>query len=61
MGKALRLPGAAVLAGIVGLLVRWAYLQYGFEVGTNLPLSGAPTMWLMLLVAVAVVVVLALL
>lgn len=61
MGKALRLPGAAVLAGIVGLLVRWAYLQYGFEVGTDLPLSGAPTMWLMLLVTLAAAAVLALL
>lgn len=61
MRKSLLLPGVAVAAGIVGLLVRWAYLNHGFEVGTNLPIAGAPTMWAMILVAVATAVVLAIL
>lgn len=61
MRKTLLLPAAAVVAGVVGLLVRWLYLKNGFEMDTGLPVSGAPTMWVMLLVSVAVVVVLALL
>lgn len=61
MRKSLLLPAAAVVAGVVGLLVRLLYLKNGFEVDTGLPVSGAPTMWVMLLVSVAVVVVLALL
>lgn len=61
MRKTLLLPAAAVAAGAVGLLVRWLYLKNGFEVDTGLPVSGAPTMWAMLLVSVAAVVVLALL
>lgn len=61
MRKSLLLPAAAVVAGVVGLLVRLLYLKNGFEMDTGLPVSGAPTMWVMLLVSVAVVVVLALL
>lgn len=61
MRKTLLLPAAAIVAGVVGLLVRWLYLKNGFEMDTGLPVSGAPTMWVMLLVSVAVVVVLALL
>ena len=61
MRKTLLLTAAAVVAGVVGLLVRWLYLKNGFEMDTGLPVSGAPTMWVMLLVSVAVVVVLALL
>ena len=61
MRKTLLLPAAAVVAGVVGLLVRWLYLKNGFEMDTGLLVSGAPTMWVMLLVSVAVVVVLALL
>ncbi len=61
MRKTLLLPAAAAVAGVVGLLVRWLYLKNGFEMDTGLPVSGAPTMWVMLLVSVAVVVVLALL
>ncbi len=61
MRKSLLLPGVAAAAGIVGLLVRGAYLNHGFEVGTHLPIAGAPTMWAMILVTVATVVVLAVL
>ena len=61
MRKSVLLPALAVAGGIVGLLVRRVYLANGFEVGTGLPIAGAPSLWAMALVAVAVVVVLAVL
>ena len=61
MRKSVLLPALAVVGGIVGLLVRRVYLANGFEVGTGLPIAGAPSLWAMALVAVAVVVVLAVL
>ena len=57
MRKSVLLPALAVAGGIVGLLVRRVYLANGFEVGTGLPIAGAPSLWAMALVAVAVVVV----
>lgn len=59
MRKSVLLPALAVAGGIVGLLVRRVYLANGFEVGTGLPIAGAPSLWAMALVAAAVVVVLA--
>ena len=61
MRKSVLLPALAVAGGIVGLLVRRVYLANGVEVGTGLPIAGAPSLWAMALVAVAVVVVLAVL
>ena len=61
MRKSVLLPALAVAGGIVGLLVRRVYLANGFEVGTGLPIAGAPSLWAVALVAVAVVVVLAVL
>ena len=61
MRKSVLLPALAVAGGIVGLLVRRVYLANGFEVGTGLPIAGAPSLWAIALVAVAVVVVLAVL
>lgn len=40
--------------GLVGLLVRRVYLAHGFEAGTGLPISGAPSLWAMVLVSAAV-------
>ena len=58
MRKSVLLPALAVAGGIVGLLVRRVYLANGFEVGTGLPIAGAPSLWAVALVAVAVVVAL---
>ena len=54
MRKSVILPGAAVAGGLVGLLVRRVYLAHGFEAGTGLPISGAPSLWAMVLVSAAV-------
>ena len=59
MRKSVLLPALAVAGGVVGLLVRRVYLANGFEVGTGLPIAGAPSLWAIALVTVAVVVVLA--
>ena len=52
--KSVILPGVAVAGGLVGLLVRRVYLAHGFEAGTGLPISGAPSLWAMVLVSAAV-------
>ena len=54
MRKSVILPGVAVAGGLVGLLVRRVYLAHGFEAGTGLPISGAPSLWAMVLVSAAV-------
>ncbi len=54
MRKSVILPGVAVAGGLVGLLVRRVYLAHGFGAGTGLPISGAPSLWAMVLVSAAV-------
>ena len=54
MRKSVILPGVAVAGGLVGLFVRRVYLAHGFEAGTGLPISGAPSLWAMVLVSAAV-------
>ena len=54
MRKSVILPGVAVAGGLVGLLVRRVYLAHGFEAGTGLPISGAPSLWAMVRVSAAV-------
>ena len=54
MRKSVILPGVAVAGGLVGLLVRRVYLAHGFEAGTGLPISGALSLWAMVLVSAAV-------
>ena len=61
MRKSVLLPAVAAVGGAVGLLVRRVYLANGFEVGTGLPIPGAPSMWAMLLVAAVTAGALALL
>ena len=54
MRKSVILPGVAVAGGLVGLLVRRVYLAHGFEAGAGLPISGALSLWAMVLVSAAV-------
>lgn len=57
MRKSIVLPGVAVVGGLVGLWIRWLYLTQGFQAVTGIPISGSPTLWAMILVVVAVVVI----
>lgn len=57
MRKSIVLPGVPCGVGLVGLWIRWLYLTQGFQAVTGIPISGSPTLWAMVLVVVAVVVI----
>ena len=59
MRKALILPIAAVIGGLIGLVVRSRFLVQAFEPDTGLPLSGVPITYAMWAVAIITAVVIA--
>lgn len=61
MRKSWILPGAAVLGGLIGLLVRHRYLTTAFEPGTGLPIEGLPITAVSWVVVALVVLLLAVL